>query len=112
MKFVKAPDFDEKTKASLNLEDEKRHHFVTIAAFQAIDRNKNFLLSHEEMSDFADICSRYILKSSHENGKSDPKNAFITFDLSTILYENGDIMNLISFSQEQLVLLHNQVMSH
>ena len=57
-------------KASLNLEDEKRHHFVTIAAFQAIDRDKNYLLSHEEMSDFADICRRYILKSSYENEKS------------------------------------------
>ena len=105
---AKAPDFDEKTKASLNLEDSKRLYFVIIAAFQAIDRNKDFFLSYEEMTDFADICTRYILKSP--NGKCETENAFITFDLSSIYYENGDIMKLISFTQEQLDLLYNHVM--
>ena len=105
---TKAPDFDEKTKASLNLEDSKRLYFVIIAAFQAIDRNKDFFLSYEEMTDFADICTRYILKSP--NGKCETENAFITFDLSSIYYENGDIMKLISFTQEQLDLLYNHVM--
>ena len=82
-----------------------------VAAFQAMDRNKDHALSQEEMTEFADICSRYILKPPENGNQPTTENVFITFDLSRIYYENGDIMNLISFTQEHLNLLANHLMS-